>query len=214
MGFWSELGHIFVSPIYNTAMCERPLKKVQVVQICLCFSSKRYFFSIFELKYLFDPAWIWKHMNKIWKNKIVCLFVPAVVHNHLSSSSFCVFRTGGVLVFVKDQGLSRVFGFPSFGCFWVFSFDVFAFPSSKGDCIGFLSVNGVGAFAAFWGVSPSFLCVSGCFPSPFLPFSLLFPLYSKKYTHLHTRTITVLILHTLLKKIYTHLHTRYLPLCL
>ena len=144
------------------------------------------------------------------KKQICFLFVPAVVHNHLSSSSFCVFRIGGVLVFVKDQGLSRVCGFPSFGCFWVSFLDVFEFPSSKGDCIGFLSVNGVGAFAAFWGVSPSFFVCFGVFPLSLLPFSLLFLLYSKKYTHLHTRTITVLILYTLLRKnthTYTHKHS-------
>ena len=29
------------------------------------------------------------------KTSIVCLFVPAVVHNHLSSLSFCVFRIVG-----------------------------------------------------------------------------------------------------------------------
>ena len=55
--------------------------------------------------------------ENIWKNQIACLFVLAVVRNHLSSSSFCVFRIGGVLVFVKDQGLPRVFGFP---LLWVF----------------------------------------------------------------------------------------------
>ena len=31
MGFWSELGHPFVPPTYNTAVCERPLKKVQAL---------------------------------------------------------------------------------------------------------------------------------------------------------------------------------------
>ena len=180
-------------------------KKEHGIKICLCFSSKRYFFSIFELKYLFDSVRVWKHMDKIWKNQIACLFVPAVVHNHLSSSSFCVFRIGGVLVFVKDQGLSRVFGFPSFRCFWVSSFDVFEFPSSKGDCISFLTVNGVGACAAFWGVSPPSFCVfRGVSPLSFVP--LLYSTHiTQKYTHVHTTRLRYcLYVHYL--TIYTHTH--------
>ena len=31
MGFWSELGHLLVPPTYNTAACERRLKKAQVL---------------------------------------------------------------------------------------------------------------------------------------------------------------------------------------
>ena len=138
------------------------------------------------------------------KKQICFLFVPAVVHNHLSSSSFCVFRIGGVLVFVKDQGLSRVFGFPSFGRFCVSSFDVFEFPFSKGDCIGFLSVNGVGAFAAFWGVSPPLFCVFGVFPL----LSLSFPPFPHLFKNIHSYITHVT------QETYTHLHTRYLPFCL
>ena len=139
------------------------------------------------------------------KTSIVCLLVPAVVRNHLSSSSFRVFRIGGVLVFVKDQGLSRVFGFPSFGRFCVSSFDVFEFPFSKGDCIGFLSVNGVGAFCCVLGRFPSsLLCVRGVSPLLFV-FSSFYTL-TQKNIHSYITHVT--------QEIYTHLPIRYLPFCL
>ena len=46
-GFWSELVHIFVSPIYNTAMCERPLKKksTSCPNLSLFFVQKIFFFD-------------------------------------------------------------------------------------------------------------------------------------------------------------------------
>ena len=182
-----------------------PFPKVRELGIInlFCFSSKRYFFSIFELKYLFGSARVWKHMNKIWKNQIACLFVPAVVHNHLSSSSFCVFRIGGVLVFVKDQGLSRVFGFPSFGCFWVSSFDVFEFPSWKVIVLVFWLWTAWGPVLRFGAFPLLLLCVSGRFPSFFCSSPLFHTHYSKIYTHTHY-TLTVLSLRTPLNNIHTY----------
>ena len=45
LGFGSELGHIFVSPIYNTAMCERPLKKkYKLSKFVFVFRPKDIFF--------------------------------------------------------------------------------------------------------------------------------------------------------------------------
>ena len=57
-------------------------------------------------------------------------------------------------------------GFLSFERFWVSSLSfVFEFPYSTGDCTGFLSVNGVGAGAAFGAFPLSPFCVLGRFPS-------------------------------------------------
>ena len=139
-------------------------------------------------------------MNKIWKHQIACLFVLAVVHNHLSSSSFCVFRIGGVLVFVKDQGLSRVFGFSFlwvflsflFRRFWVSLFDgwlYWFFVSERRG--GLCCVRGVflSLLFAFWGVSPL-----SCIP-PFLIFSLVLAhsltrTHTYTHTHLHEHILT------------------------
>ena len=189
--------------MYDVKVFSPSPKKSKASKICLCFSSKRYFFSIFELKYLFGSARVWKHMNKIWKHQIACLFVPAVVHNHLSSSSFCVFRIGGVLVFVKDQGLSRVFGFPSFGCFWVSSFDVFEFPSWKVIVLVFWLWTAWGPVLRFGAFPLLLLCVSGRFPSFLCSSPLFHTHHSKIYTHTHY-TLTVLSLRTPLNNIHTY----------
>ena len=145
------------------------------------------------------------------KTSIVCLFVLAVVRNHLSSSSFCVFRIGGVLVFVKDQGLSRVFGFPSFECFCVSSFDVFEFPSSKGDCTGFFVCERRGGLAAFW-VVPLFLLCFGVFPLSLpLSLSLLHPTYyTKIYTLTRYTNIYTLTQQTNYTQLYLPLHQKHL----
>ena len=149
---------------------------------------------------------VWKHMTKI--KLLVCLFWQSFTIT-FRLRVFVFFALVAFSSLLKIKGCHVFLGFSSFGCFWVSFFDVFGFPYSKGDCIGFLSVNGVGACAAFWGVSPSLLCISGCFPSlSFVPLSSLHTPLKKIYTptyHVNSTHIT---------QKYTHLHTRYPPYCL
>ena len=108
---------------------------------------------------------------------------------------------------LKIKGCHVFLGFPSFGRFWVSLFDVFEFPYSKGDCTGFLSVNGVGACAAFWGVSPlSFLCF-GVFPLCLFCLSSCTAHITLLKTNIRLPTTKIAhLLYTHYLKI-THLHT-------
>ena len=139
-------------------------------KLCFVFRPKDIFFDFFRTKYLFDPAWVWKPMTKI--KLLVCLFWQSFAIT-FRLRVFVFFALVAFSSLLKIKGCHVFLGFPSFGRFWVSFFDVFGFPYSKGDCIGFLSVNGVGACAAFWGVSPlSFFVFRGVSPLPFLSFLL------------------------------------------
>ena len=140
---------------------------------------------------------------------MACLFVLAVVRNHLSSSSFCVFRIGGVLVFVKDQGLSRVFGFSFLSVFLSFLFRRFWVSLLEGWLYWFFVRERRGGLCCVLGRFPSFpLCLAGCFPS----LSFVFPSYSTHITPKYTPTHNALpsCFYTNYPKLYTltqHIHT-------
>ena len=71
-------------------------------------SSSRCVFRLKDILFRFElNIFLARRESEISRHIFVCLLDMAVVHNHFSSSSFFVFRIGGVFVFVKDQGVLR-----------------------------------------------------------------------------------------------------------
>ena len=188
-----------------------PIKKVRCehfwkkrTKLCFVFRPKTIFFD-FRTKYLFDPAGVWKHMTKI--KLLVCLFWQSFTIT-FRLRVFVFFALVAFSSLLKIKGCHVFLGFPPLGVF-EFPLSTFLGFPLKGDCIGFLSVNGVGACAAFWGVSPpSFWCF-GVFPLSFSFFLFYTAHFTQKYIH----TYTLRELHcTLYSKIFTHIHTTWITL--
>ena len=79
----------------------------------------------------------------------------AVVRNHFSSSSFFVFRIGGVFVFVKDQGALRALSPLGLRVSAVFCLRV---SPAESDCYWFfVSERRGGLLGAGKGLLPQFL---------------------------------------------------------
>ena len=81
------------------------MKKLAKQTSWMYISPSRCVFRLKDILFRFElNIFLARRESEISRRIFVCLLDMAVVRNHFSSSSFFVFRIGGVFVFVKDQG--------------------------------------------------------------------------------------------------------------